>query len=278
MISQLLVSLGPERGDTLAEWVEAYRIESDSVDSCGLTCPPDLLAEMAPEVQALLDDEEGVDFARAALFDLPETEFESDRLEQILTSAAVSNPEWKVGEALAEHVLVADHDCEFPWPHSRSQRNPHSSDGGADLVGFHHINGSPRFAIGEIKTSCQKRTPPDVLTSRHGLSAQLDGLANAGDRASWAVRYLAMQAVGRPWVTRFRASMKRYLTDPKDVSVFGALIRTTTEDSKDLEKVTKKSEELAEGTLTVSLRAFYVGENGLTTLAGSNVEIETAGV
>lgn len=128
-----------------------YRIDCGAVSATGHSIGGDHAEEIAAEVQAILRDDAGVQDAYAALADVAKTDFETDRLQKVLASPE-SFDEWRVGEALGEHQLVGRKGCKFPWPDSRSMRNPNCSRGGVDLIGF-QSGEHMRFVFAEVKTS-----------------------------------------------------------------------------------------------------------------------------
>ncbi|MGC4191958.1 MAG: hypothetical protein QM589_12475 [Thermomicrobiales bacterium] len=230
---------------------------------------------IAAEVQAILRDESGIQEVRAALADLAKTDFAVDQLEFVL-AAADSFAEWRVGEALAERHLSRELGCDFPWPDSRSTRNPHSSGGGVDLIGF-HTSDKVRFVFAEVKTSHQQAWPPDLLTSRsHGLHTQLSGL-NAGDeRSVWAIRYLSMNAIGKFWLEKFRQAMVTYLASKLDVVVYGVLIHAATPDQRDLNARARSLSQTVKEPTQMALLAIYLTADLLVQVVDASVIYETA--
>lgn len=252
-----------------------YEIDDCVVPAVGHSIDDEQADAIAPEVRAILRDDAGVQEAYAALADVAETDFEIATLKKVL-AAPESFDEWRVGEALAERHLVSERGCSFPWPDSRSTRNPNSSGGGVDLVGF-QVGERTRFVFAEVKTSHQQAWPPKVLTSRsHGLHAQLSGL-NAGDqRSEWAIRYLAMNGTGRPWLDDFRAALATYFANKLDVVIYGILVHVSQPNRADLEaQAAKLSESLQEPT-TMELAAIYLNAELLGKIADAYIVCETA--
>ena len=106
--------------------------------------------------------------------------FSRENLRAILAQANEAK-NWRVGEALAS-VYLADHrDCFFPWPASRDARRTAASLPGADLVGMRPSGNSDVLVFGEVKTSAQKKYPPDVMFGKTGLTRQLDKLRSSKD-------------------------------------------------------------------------------------------------
>lgn len=253
----------------------AYSFGQGAVPATGHVLSDDDVRDIAANVQAILRDDTGVQEARDALADVAKTAFATEQLEQIL-AAPTSFDEWRVGEALAEHHLSAVLGCDFPWPDSRSTRNPNSSSGGVDLVGFRD-DGRVRFVFAEVKTSHQQAWPPNVMTSRsHGLHRQITDLSAGDDRGRWAMRYLSMNAVGKPWLGKLRQAIETYLNDNSDVVIYGVLIHAADAREKDLHDRAGQLAESIEGATEMSLVAIYVTADMLRELADATVVLETA--
>lgn len=253
----------------------AYTVGQGAVVATGHLFDETDIQLIASDVQAILRDDTGTQEAHDALVDLAKTDFEIDRLQEIL-AAPDSFDEWRVGEALAEHHLSQEIGCEFPWPDNRSTRNPNSSGGGVDLIGF-HASDRVRFVFAEVKTSHQQAWPPGLLTSRaHGLHTQLSGI-NAGDeRSKWAIRYLAMNAMGRPWFAKFRGAMETYLADNLDVAIYGVLVHATDPNQADLRTRASKLSAVVSEPTTMALVGIYVTAELLAEVAAASVILETA--
>lgn len=253
----------------------AYTVNHGAVSATGHLLEEADVGRIAADVQSILRDDTGVQEAREALADLVKTDFESDRLEKIL-AAPDSFDEWRVGEALAERHLAQEVGCEFPWPDSRSTRNPNSSGGGVDLIGF-HASDRVRFVFAEVKTSHQQAWPPGLLTSRsHGLHNQLSGL-NAGDeRSKWAIRYLAMNSVGKPWSEKVRQAMATYLANGLDVVIYGVLIHATEPNQADLRARASSLAQAVKEPTSMVLIAIYLTAELLAQVADASVVLETA--
>lgn len=256
-------------------WTHAFRIDHDSVDANGLVLGNDHLAEAEPQVQALLRDVLGASEVEAALAGILSTDFQRDRLAKVLTDDRVVE-EWRVGEALAEFYLVEYRRCYFPWPSGRDLRNPGTSSGGVDLVGFHIYSDEVRFAFGEVKTSREQAWPPSVVTGRHGLQQQLEGLRGNDDRKRWAIRYLAYHAVNKSWLEKFRQAWTEYANDEDRVVLCGALVHVSKPNYLDLQRRTIALGNGCPASTEICLTAIYIPESGLDQLAGQLVRVETS--
>lgn len=254
---------------------KAYEEVDCAVPYAGHLLTGDDLEEVAPLIQAILRDDAGAVGVRQALLDLADTDFAVDVLDAVLAAPAAFE-EWRVGEALAEHHLSTERSCCFPWPDSRSTRNPGSSGGGVDLIGFAATE-PIRFAFAEVKTSHQQAWPPSVVTSRsHGLHTQLSGLNAHDDRSRWAIRYLGLNAIDRPWFGLFRSAMRSYLNDQNDVVIYGVLVHFADPDPRDLRaRSNALAAELRDGT-TLALIGLYATSELLAEIVGAPIEVETS--
>lgn len=123
---------------------------------------------MVNEVASRLHDEVGKADFTAHLNSLASTGFAQENLQAILEAEHPEERDWAVGEALAEAWLSREHGVIWPWNMERDKRTLQASLPGADLVGFVTQNGETRLALGEVKSSSDSRTPPNVMTGRSG--------------------------------------------------------------------------------------------------------------
>ncbi len=255
-------------------WVEKYSAGTAAVPAIGYQLGDAEAQALAPHIQALLQDTKGADDVRQSLEAITRTAFRRDRLDAILAATGAVD-EWRVGEALAEHHLAAEHNCNFPWPSGRDLKNPGTSSGGVDLIGFDISDEPAAFALGEVKTSRQAAWPPAALTGRHGLEKQLEGLRDGDDRKVWAVRYMSLHATGRDWHVLFQQAMIRYLDDPQDVRLYGTLVHVTDPNELDLRARAKNLSDGCPAVTQIQLSAIYVSDRGLQIMAGEQVHWET---
>ena len=136
----------------------------------------DLDLFMKGQVAERLNDAAAREDFHAQLRDLPLTGFGKANLEEILDAEVPEERAWAVGEALAEAVLTEDYGVQWPWNMERDKRNPKASLPGADIIGF-VLNGTRhRLALGEVKTSGEKKYPPQVMSGKSGMAHQIDTL------------------------------------------------------------------------------------------------------
>ena len=127
--------------------------------------------------------------------------------------------EWQVGECLAEVYLSHCYSCSFPWSSNKDLKNQKSSLPGADLVGFYK-NG---FAFGEVKTSSEKKYPPQVTSAKDGLNNQLNNLCSDQNLRMTLIQYLFHRLGEEP---EFKQALTCYLKD-NQFNIFGVLVRDT---------------------------------------------------
>lgn len=218
----------------IAEGALAYQLTHAPAKGSGRSLTQSELDDAIQDpVVAIVFDKPGTAEILPLLAGLAETAFEQDLVSAVLEQ----NPDvedWRVGEAIAEGYLCEHRACQFPWPDGRDERRAHSSLPGADLVGFQASTNGFRFAFGEVKTSTQKHYPPNVLSGRSGLIAQLEYLRDEANARSILIRYLAHRAVGASWRSTFEKAFQTYLKDSGDYSIFGFLVRDVDPHEDDL--------------------------------------------
>lgn len=215
-----------------------------------------------PVVNLLFDDE-GTANIESILARLTETDFERERLAEILRAPA-GVEDWRVGEAIAESYLTCHRNCYFPWPDERDERRRGSSLPGADLVGFCKDSEGDCFAFGEVKTSSEVRYPPQVMYGRTGLEQQLEDLRDEVSVRDGLLRYLGHRAINASWRSRFKLASKRYLRNKSDIQLYGVLIRDVLPDENDLRtRVQNLAQDCPNGT-TIELMALYPPEGRIT--------------
>jgi hypothetical protein len=251
----------------IATGKQAYSATRTRIKAQGISfTEPELDAALKQRLPPLLADEEGRSRIRQSLVGIQNTQFESARLQAALNSM-VELQNWQVGEAMAEAYLIDHRDCEFPWPSSRDLRNPSASPAGADLVGFHGSGSAVRFAFGEVKTSEEKKWPPQVVTGRHGLVNQLEDLRDSVEiKNHLALIYLGHRAQGAAWHPTWKSASTRYLRNPGDVSLFGVLVRDVQPKEED---VKPRMDRLANGCpsdTSIELLAFYLPDGSIKSL------------
>jgi len=151
---------------------------------------------------------------------------------------AVPEPEgWEVGEALAECALQRDSGREVHWPWNtvRDRRTPRASLPGSDLVGFYRDGDSVLLLFGEVKTSSDAGTPPNVMNGGSGMAWQLEQSATRLDIQHALLKWLHARCSSPPYRDLYEKAVARYLkSEGKDLLLVGILIRDTAPSELDL--------------------------------------------
>ena len=190
---------------------------------------------MVDEVAPRLHDAEGATVFEAHLRGLATTGFARDSLDEILAAEIPEERDWAVGEAMAEAYISREHGVTWPWNMERDKRTPRASLPGADLVGF-EINGERvRLVLGEVKTSSDSHTPPNVMNGRSGMAHQIDNLAADLGLINQLLKWLHPRCKGTEHEPSFNTAIALFLeSGNKAVALFGVLIRDTQPNELDL--------------------------------------------
>lgn len=191
---------------------------------------------MANNVSPRLHDEDGANEFKSHLRSLATTGFAVQSLDEILAAEIPEERDWAVGEALAEAHLMRRHNVIWPWNMERDKRTPKASLPGADLVGF-EVNGATfvRLALGEVKTSGDVNTPPNVMNGRSGMAHQIDNLASNLGLICQLLKWLLPRCKSTQHQPYFDAAITVFMNSGnKDVALFGVLIRDTAPNELDL--------------------------------------------
>lgn len=167
---------------------------------------------------------------------LATTGMETAFVERLLN--AVPDPEgWEIGEALAECALQHDSGREVHWPWNtvRDRRTPRASLPGADLVGFCREEDSVFLLFGEVKTSSDANTPPNVMNGGSGMAWQLEQSATRLDIQHTLLKWLFVRCQSTPYRDLYEKAVGRYLkSEGKELLLVGVLIRDTAPSELDL--------------------------------------------
>lgn len=158
---------------------------------------------------------------------------------QALEDDELETQQFRVGEAYAEIVLEQEFSCRFHWNENRDARNPKGNKTGADIVGFIEVDGQVLFLFGEVKTSSETANrPPQVMTSRDGIEAQLRDLYSDKRKRFALISYLKnkmrLYPEGHPFRTDFEASERAYYSGDCDYQLIGVLVRDVDVDERDV--------------------------------------------
>lgn len=187
---------------------------------------------------------------------LATTQMATDTLTTLL-SAQSTTLDWEYGEALAECILENE-GAYFPWNSDRDRRTPNASLPGADIVGFKSVNGEYFLLIGEVKTSSDKTSPPNVLSGRTGMIHQLDRLASQLRLHRCLLNWLHARCKNQPSWPHFQEAASKYLASSgKELYMCGFLLRDTEPTRADLHsRASALSQRVSRPTIAV-LRAVY---------------------
>lgn len=212
---------------------------------------------MTADVASRLRDEEGEKEFEAHLRGLASTGFANNRLNDILSAAVPEERDWAVGEAMAEAWLMRRHNVVWPWNMERDKRTPKASLPGADLVGFEINNNQVRFVFGEVKTSSDTNTPPNVMNGRSGMEHQIDNLANNLIVINQLLKWLLHRCKRTEHEASFNSATISFL-DPGNIALFGVLIRDTEPNELDLQARGRRLGEKLAAPTTCQLIALYI--------------------
>lgn len=216
-----------------------------------------------------LRDEVEADIREAAAEDVAD-----ELVRQLLTSEPDPEP-WQIGEALAEVLLAEWHDAVWVWNQGRDRRTPRASLPGADLVGFlAAADGSARFLFGEVKSSEDADSPPNVVYGRHGMIQQLEDLAWRPELVWTLIRWLRARCTEGAALATYRSALMAHAkSGGKDLVLAGCLLRDTVPNEMDVKNRGKALAKAVSGSTSVHLRVWhlpdklakwidYLGEDG----------------
>ncbi len=214
---------------------------------------------MQKEVASRLNDEEGAQELETCLRGLAITGFAQDSLDAIFAAEVLEERSWAVGEACAEVYLESEFDITWPWNMERDKRTPKASLPGADLVGFEIKNDVIRLALGEVKTSSDSDTPPNVMVGRNGMIHQIDSLANDLGLINQLLKWLLPRCKDTAHEVSFKTAVTLFLeSGNKAVALFGVLIRDTQPNELDLENRGRSLADTLIAPATCQLIAIYL--------------------
>lgn len=229
----------------------------------GVTLEPDSLRQYLPSrVKARYDDLAGTLALVDKFKDIVTTDFQNERLIEIFTLE--TDPiDWKIGESIAECYL--EDKCKVVFPHNtiRDARNPKSSQAGADIVGLDCSDENEViFIFGEVKTSADKDSPPNVLYGRSGMIQQLEIIKDNLNNRDILVRWLASKVLALPdgdaLVVQFKKALKTFVENNKKVKIVGVLVRDTEPLESDLQNRFTELCKTLDGSMSVNLMGLYL--------------------
>lgn len=155
-------------------------------------------------------------------------------VERLLAAKPTKKP-WQVGETLAECLLSEKYGVQWPWNNERDKRTPRASLPGADLVGFVEYDGEILIAIGEVKTSNDASTPPNVMYGGEGMIHQLDELASRIEIHLALLAWLCHRCRNTSFWPMYQRATTKYLeSGGTALMLYGVLLRDTLPHELDL--------------------------------------------
>jgi hypothetical protein len=178
-----------------------------------------------------------------------------------LLKAVPDSKGWEVGEALAECALQQDSGREIYWPWNtvRDRRTPRASLPGTDLVGFYRKNESVLLLFGEVKTSSDASTPPNVMNGGSGMAWQLEQSACKLNIQHALLKWLYSRCQSQPYRDLYQKAVGRYLeSGGLEFLLVGVLIRDTAPSDLDLKSRGKALSKKLGAPTRVELIAWYL--------------------
>ncbi len=121
-----------------------------------------------------------------------------------------------------------DREICWPWNLVRDRRTPRASLPGADLVGFYKEDDAVLLLFGEVKTSSDQSTPPNVMNGSGGMAWQLKEEATRLDIQHSLLKWLRARCVSPDHRWLYRAAVERYVRSlGKEILLVGILLRDT---------------------------------------------------
>lgn len=213
---------------------------------------------MASRVKARIEDEE--DSFAVELRGMATTGMSSEFVEKLLRAVPGEKP-WAVGETLAECLLSDDDAREICWPWNpvRDRRAPRASLPGADLVGFCKKDDTVLLLFGEVKTSSDQNTPPNVMSGGGGMTWQLGNDATRLDIHHALLKWLHARCKSGKHRKLYKAAVQRYIqSQGKEILLVGVLLRDTRPCELDVTARAKSLAESLHSPTRIEITAWYL--------------------
>lgn len=204
----------------------------------------------------LIDEEHSIQY-ELDLRALAITDMSSETIIKLLASEPSREP-WEVGEALAECLLQDEYGVKWPWNTERDKRTPRASLPGADLVGFFGEGEEALLLLGEVKTSSDSATPPQVMNGRSGMVHQLDELACNISIHNCLLKWLHARCKNTEFWPVYQKAVQKYLTSSGTaIKLVGMLMRDTSPNELDLKNRALSLADNLSSPTEVDLNAWY---------------------
>jgi len=195
-----------------------------------------------------------------------ETGFEvSERLLldiQYLQNPKVDVQDFRIGEAFAEVCLEKHFNCRFYWNELRDARNPKGNKTGVDLVGFIEIENEILFLFGEVKTSSETKSPPQVMTNPTGIENQLRDLYRDQNKRLNLISYIQNKislSNNLNFKENFANAIRSYYqSNGSKYLLYGVLVRDTGVNEDDIKQSYDKLKQQVLNPIGLRLLAIYV--------------------
>jgi hypothetical protein len=181
---------------------------------------------------------------------------------QFLSDDSVEVQNFRIGEALAEVCLEKHFNCRFYWNELRDARNPKGNKTGADLVGFIEIENEILFLFGEVKTSSEQKSPPQVMTNPTGIENQLRDLYRDQNKRLILISYIQNKkslSNNLNFKENFANAIRSYYqSNGSKYLLYGVLVRDTGVNEDDIKQSYDKLKEQVLNPIGLRLFAIYV--------------------
>ena len=215
---------------------------------------------VASRVKGRVEDDETQGQFAAELGGMATTGMATEFVENLLRSVPEERS-WAVGEALAECVLADDDTREICWPWNlvRDRRTPRASLPGADLVGFCKEGDAVLLLFGEVKTSSDASTPPNVMNGSGGMAWQLKNEATCLDIQHALLKWLRARCESADHRALYQAAVHRYVQSlGKEILLVGILLRDTEPNELDVAARAKALAESLGRPTRIEISAWYL--------------------
>ena len=167
---------------------------------------------LSNRVSAKLVEADGSEELRQHLIEMERTGFNLQALKKQMELSPRAK-DWEIGEAIAEVVLEDEHEAMFPWSTGFDKRARKASLPGPDLVGLQR-HATPRFVFGQVKTSSEKRMPPQIVhLKKDSLCNQMYQLRHCPADRQQLVSWLLVRMRDTSWEDAFNEALQRYADD-----------------------------------------------------------------